>query len=139
MIVIVNGAVLCFVFRTTADLYSGLVVNYSKQALYVKSWGKMKRPLPSNCSTIIPHHVYNVKEVKAPNMEPFSDTSDHSKWCVTRGADWTCIADMNREVSQMDRGGGAICTNDAAVRNAFETLIKRHDPCPNSNAQHREL
>ncbi|KAI3368256.1 hypothetical protein L3Q82_007973 [Scortum barcoo] len=79
------------------DLYSGLIVNHMTHNLYVKSWGKMRRPLPSNCSTSIPHHVYNVKEVKLLNMQPFNNTVDHSKWCVTSDGGWTCIADMNRE------------------------------------------
>ncbi|XP_042271929.1 deoxyribonuclease-2-alpha-like [Thunnus maccoyii] len=123
------------------DLYSGLIVNYLEQDLYVKSWGKMRRPLPSNCS--IPHCVYNVTEVKVPGRKPFSDTVDHSKWCVTSGGGWACIADMNREESQMDRGGGAICTNDVAVGKAFDAMISKYKQCkrerPNSDAQHREL
>ncbi|XP_044055957.1 deoxyribonuclease-2-alpha-like isoform X2 [Siniperca chuatsi] len=121
------------------DLYSGLIENSLEQNLYVKSWGRMRRPLPSNCS--IPHHVYNVKEVKPLNMQPFSDTVDHSKWCVTPDGGLACIADMNREVSQMNRGGGAICINDVAVGSAFYTLITQSEPCksPHSDAQHREL
>lgn len=68
---------------------------------------------------------------------------DHSKWCVTSGGGWTCIADMNREESQMQRGGGAICTNDVAVGNAFSTMISEYEQCKHehqySDAQHREL
>ncbi|XP_039983665.1 deoxyribonuclease-2-alpha-like isoform X2 [Xiphias gladius] len=123
------------------DLYSGLIAKTLKQDLYVKSWGKMCRPLPSNCS--IPHRVYNVKEVTILKGKPFNDTVDHAKWCVAPDGGWTCIADMNREVSQMGRGGGAICTNDGAVGKAFYTLITKHEPCKrehtHSNAQHREL
>ncbi|TMS20574.1 Deoxyribonuclease-2-alpha [Larimichthys crocea] len=124
------------------DLYSGLIVKYSKDDLYVKSWGKMRDPLPSNCSTSIPHHVYNVNELKL-NGKSFSDTVDHSKWCVTPGGGLTCIADTNREVSQMKRGGGAICINNVKVRKAFFALISSHRPCkrerPPSDAQQREL
>ncbi|XP_004561559.2 deoxyribonuclease-2-alpha [Maylandia zebra] len=113
------------------DLYSGLVTKNIRGNLYVKSWGKMhhNRGLPSNCSSSIPNHVYNVKEVKLPNREAFSDTVDHSKWCVTADGDWICIADMNREESQMKRGGGAICTNDRVVGMAFYGLIRSFEPC----------
>ncbi|KAG7217476.1 hypothetical protein INR49_021401, partial [Caranx melampygus] len=104
------------------DLYSSLIVNSLKQDLYVKSWGKMRRPLPSNCT--IPHHVYNVNDVQSPDTKHISDTIDHSKWCVTLKGKWTCIADMNRAVSQMGRGGGAICTKDAAVWMAFYDLVQ---------------
>ncbi|KAM6938696.1 deoxyribonuclease-2-alpha-like [Lycodopsis pacificus] len=127
------------------DLYSGLIVNSRniQHNLYVKSWGSMKGPLSSNCSSSIPHHVYNVKEIKIPKKEPFRDTVDHSKWCVTTDGGWTCIADMNREESQMKRGGGAICTENLAVANAFRSIIHSHEPCkhprPHSDAQDREL
>ncbi|XP_051231937.1 deoxyribonuclease-2-alpha isoform X1 [Dicentrarchus labrax] len=124
------------------DLYSGLIVNHLGNNLYVKSWGKMRDPLPSNCSTSIPYSVFNVETVKL-NGKNYSDTVDHSKWCVTRDGDWTCIADMNREESQMKRGGGAICINDVKVRKAFDTAIAQYTPCkrprPPSGAQHIEL
>nr|XP_019936205.1 PREDICTED: deoxyribonuclease-2-alpha-like [Paralichthys olivaceus] len=123
------------------DLYSGLIVNSVRQNLYVKSWGKMRSPLSSNCS--ISYHVYNVKEVQPPKMQPFADTVDHSKWSVTPDGGWTCIADMNREKSQMGRGGGAICTNDVVPGDAFYSLIRQYEPCDreraHADAQYREL
>ncbi len=102
----------------------------------------MRDPLPSNCSRSIPAIVYNVRDVKL-NGKSCSDTKDHSKWCVTVDSGWTCIADMNREVSQTNRGGGAICTSDVQVWKAFNKLITHYEPCPKkrprSEAQHREL
>ncbi|XP_062252046.1 deoxyribonuclease-2-alpha-like [Platichthys flesus] len=112
------------------DIYSGFIVNHLKQDLYVKSWGKMRRPLPSNCS--IPHNVnnvYNVKKVQLPGTRSFSHTVDHSKWSVTADRGWTCIADMNREMSQMGRGGGAICIKDPVIGDAFYSLIKEYERC----------
>ncbi|XP_062252044.1 deoxyribonuclease-2-alpha-like [Platichthys flesus] len=109
------------------DIYSGLIVSHLKQDLYVKSWGKMSRPLPSTCRG--PHHVYNVKKVQLPGTQPFTDTVDHSKWSVTADRGWTCIADMNREMSQMGRGGGAICINDTVIGDAFYSLIKEYERC----------
>lgn len=127
-------------FHFIVDLYSGLIVNNLQQDLYVKSWGRMQRPLPSNCSTAINHPVYNVKEVQLLRRESISDTVDHSKWCVTTGGGWTCLADMNREVSQMSRGGGAICTNDAKVGRAFYAMIREHEACKHeAEFERREL
>ncbi|XP_034737849.1 plancitoxin-1-like isoform X2 [Etheostoma cragini] len=129
--------------RFQDDLYSGLILNHLNQDLYIKSWGRMHNPLPSYCNTAITHHVYNVKEVKLLNGEPFSDTVDHSKWGVTSGGGWTCIADMNREESQKKRAGGAICTDNVAVWKAFYALITKYEPCKHdltrSEAQDREL
>ncbi|XP_060934860.1 LOW QUALITY PROTEIN: deoxyribonuclease-2-alpha-like [Limanda limanda] len=118
--------------RFRNDIYSGLIVNVVKQDLYVKSWGKMRRPLNSTCSG--PHHVYNVKKVKLPRTQTFNDTVDHTKWSVTADRGWTCIADMNREESQNSRGGGAICINDAVVGKAFYSLIRETEKCGTEHA-----
>ncbi|KAF3835173.1 hypothetical protein F7725_027731 [Dissostichus mawsoni] len=113
------------------DLYSGLIVKYMPESLYVKGWGNKGGSvlLMSNCSTRIPHHVYNVKKVKLRN-KVYSDTEDHSKWCVAPNSGWTCIADLNRHLSQMNRGGGAICIKDVAVAKAFYATIDDYEPCP---------
>ncbi|XP_034562078.1 deoxyribonuclease-2-beta-like [Notolabrus celidotus] len=126
--------------RFKDDLYSGLLVFHLNQNLYVKSWGKMKAPLSSNCSLSIPYHVYNVKSINLTGQS-FTNTADHSKWCVTAGEGWTCIADMNREESQMKRGGGAICTDNIAVWEAFYNLKSDCEKCkhPPSYAETREL
>lgn len=123
------------------DLYSGLIVNKVSENLFVKSWGKLSKPLSSNCSSRLNHHVYNVKEVELQKRKAVSDTVDHSKWSVTSDGGWTCISDMNREVSQMSRGGGAICTEDPQVGQAFRSLILDYEQCKTSHskAHKREL
>lgn len=112
------------------DLYSGLIVKSIPESLYVKGWGNKGRSdlLPSNCSTRIPHHVYNVKMVKL-RKKVYSDTKDHSKWCVAPNSGRTCIADLNRHESQKNRGGGAICFKNVAVAKAFKTTIKAYELC----------
>uniref|UniRef100_A0A3Q1GEP0 Deoxyribonuclease-2-alpha n=1 Tax=Acanthochromis polyacanthus TaxID=80966 RepID=A0A3Q1GEP0_9TELE len=93
--------------------------------------------LPSVCTTPH-HHVYNVKRVKLSHRVSFSDTVDHSKWCVTEGGTFTCIADLNRMESQKKRGGGALCTTNHVVGRAFIALIE--EPCvePEGDAEHTE-
>ncbi|MBN3286606.1 DNS2A protein, partial [Polyodon spathula] len=113
------------------DLYSGLLVEPLGDDLLAKGWGRLHKPLPSNCS--VKHNVYNVKSVKLPPIPPFNITSDHSKWCATMGKKtgvWTCIADMNREIGQMRRGGGAVCTSNTAVWKAFIKMVDRYEKCP---------
>lgn len=122
-----NNFVFCLTLHPILDLYSGLIAEKLDNNIFTKSWGKMHRPLPSNCS--IPHHVYNVRVVHLPSSHAFSDTLDHSKWCVAPKGGWTCIADMNREMSQMDRGGGAICIENSRIAKAFTNMIKWYDPC----------
>ncbi|MCJ9429365.1 deoxyribonuclease II family protein [Kordiimonas marina] len=36
-------------------------------------------------------------------------TRDHAKWAVSNDPSWVCVADLNRQVSQERRGGGALC------------------------------
>uniref|UniRef100_A0A3B3CFY6 Deoxyribonuclease-2-alpha n=1 Tax=Oryzias melastigma TaxID=30732 RepID=A0A3B3CFY6_ORYME len=125
--------------RFKDDLYSGLITNELPSNLFVKSWGKMRDPLASNCSSSIPHHVYNVKSVKLQN-DKFDNMVDHSKWCVTSDESWTCVADMNRETSQMSRGGGALCMSSNNVGRAFRSMISEYEPCKTkSDAKKREL
>lgn len=118
----------------TADLYAAVLNEHMGGDFYVKSWGRLQKPLPSNCS--VPNSVFNVRTVKLQpysGLKPyFSITYDHSKWCVTKentSTPWTCIADMNRAVSQKSRGGGAVCTDNPVVWKAFVKLVNSHQPC----------
>lgn len=120
------------------DLYLGLIADYVSEDLFVKGWGKLRDPLTSSCRSELTPHIYNVKEVKLQRRKAFSDTLDHSKWCVTSDGSLTCVADMNRERSQMERGGGAICTDDTAVGNAFRALISQYEPCKKSHSDIRK-
>ncbi|KAG5275600.1 hypothetical protein AALO_G00122210 [Alosa alosa] len=118
--------------RLHDDLFSAVLDKHMGGDFYAKSWGRLRHPLPSNCS--VPNIVYNVEQVQLPTTEPFSITVDHSKWSVTvdeSSRPWTCIADMNREVSQESRGGGAVCTDNPAVWSAFSSIVFSYEPCPN--------
>lgn len=113
-----------------ADLYAAVLNEHMGGDFYVKSWGKLQKPLPSNCS--VPNSVFNVRTVKLPYLSYFSITYDHSKWCVTKestSTPWTCIADMNREVSQESRGGGAVCTDNPVVWKTFVKLVNSYQSC----------
>lgn len=125
--------------RFEKDIYSSLISEAVKKNLYVRTWGNPgpSQLLPPDCST--PNrYVYNVKEVELLKGAPFSDTNDHSKWCVTEDGATFCIADLNRMESQKKRGGGAICTNDPGVGKAFYDLIKDAKKC-RPDAEHTEL
>ncbi len=57
----------------------------------------------------------DVKDVLYVNLKPLGIdcewhyTKDHAKWATSRESCWICVADINRQVSQEKRGGGAIC------------------------------
>ncbi|XP_076742531.1 deoxyribonuclease-2-alpha isoform X2 [Maylandia zebra] len=50
--------------------------------------------------------------------------SDHSKWCVSETQDWMCVGDSNREPSQFERPGGALCIKSQPVAEKFREIKK---------------
>uniref|UniRef100_A0A3P9AXY5 deoxyribonuclease II n=1 Tax=Maylandia zebra TaxID=106582 RepID=A0A3P9AXY5_9CICH len=49
---------------------------------------------------------------------------DHSKWCVSETENWMCVGDSNREPSQFERPGGALCINSKPVAEKFREIKK---------------
>jgi deoxyribonuclease II len=47
------------------------------------------------------------------------ETSDHAKWGIGEEADWVCVGDINRMVSQEKRGGGTIAFQEQALWSAL--------------------
>uniref|UniRef100_A0A0E9XW82 Deoxyribonuclease-2-alpha n=1 Tax=Anguilla anguilla TaxID=7936 RepID=A0A0E9XW82_ANGAN len=62
----------------------------------------------------------------------WNDCQDHSKWCVTEDHSnpWTCIADLNKALSQDERPGGALCIKNSDVREKFKGFIGHKEDCP---------
>lgn len=77
--------------------------------------------------------VCNVKNIQMSNLPGWAWTPacDHSKWCVTenQNRDWVCIADVNRESSQLKRRGGALCLENRNVKNTFLSFMRTQDNC----------
>ncbi|XP_061184943.1 deoxyribonuclease-2-alpha-like [Saccostrea echinata] len=109
------------------DLYDSLVAEKLEDNLFVETW----RPnLPSNCLTH--YKVYNVKRVEFVHDKHvywFKSTRDHAKWAIAENKPWTCIGDINRNHSQLKRGGGTMCLYHEGVSNQFRKLVKDFDKC----------
>ncbi len=78
--------------------------------LNVESWRRGK--LPDTEDSDKKHDVDDVQTVNLSALGldyKWHYTRDHSKWAVSQESDWVCIADINRQISQEKRGGGAIC------------------------------
>ncbi|XP_075758511.1 deoxyribonuclease-2-alpha [Pelodiscus sinensis] len=112
------------------DLYSGWLAQVLSSDLYVQFWPNSRGVLPSNCSGL--YRVYNVQDLgfPAPQLN-FSATVDHSKWCVSTESapGWACVGDMNRNVAEEQRGGGALCQQDPAVWKSYYTLVQSYSKC----------
>lgn len=72
------------------------------------------------------HKTFDVKyidlsplNINAPWAWP--ETHDHAKWGISTDTDWICVGDINRMVSQENRGGGTIAFQ---CRPLWEALSK---------------
>lgn len=62
----------------------------------------------------------------------FAIAANHAKWAVTESGaptQQTCWGDTNRMSSQRQRGGGAVCFEDAALYNTMTAAATKIDPC----------
>ncbi|MCP4154121.1 MAG: deoxyribonuclease [bacterium] len=114
------------------DFWIDLVGPALQVDLDVETWRRLALP-----STEDSNNIDDVKDVLYIDLEPLGVeyqwhyTKDHSKWAVsdkpsteTQKGDWVCVADINRQVSQEKRGGGAICFKDKTLRDILKSIYK---------------
>ncbi|CAI5636635.1 unnamed protein product [Oreochromis niloticus] len=100
--------------REEGDLYF-YIADTLERNLYIQTW----RSNPEDTDiTDKKKNLYNIVKVQAGDSE-WEHGSDHSKWCVSDSKDWMCVGDSNREPSQFERPGGALCINSKDVADAF--------------------
>ncbi|KAM8974854.1 deoxyribonuclease-2-alpha [Pelodytes ibericus] len=111
------------------DLYSGWISRVLKSDLYVEFWLNSRRTLHSNCSQT--YHIYNMKDIRFSQSIQYSSHIDHSKWCVSvhPNPGWACVGDMNRNIEEEQRGGGAVCVQDTNVWKSFSSLVSNFSKC----------
>ncbi|KAK5907196.1 hypothetical protein CesoFtcFv8_005073 [Champsocephalus esox] len=111
------------------DIYTGWVAQALGADLLVESWQRSVHELPSNCS--LPKHVMNIKRIRLPGPVLFHSHYDHSKWCVSQAYEdqVTCLGDLNREKTQLWRGGGLVCTFTPLIYKAFRQGVDWYLGC----------
>ncbi|XP_020780364.2 deoxyribonuclease-2-beta [Boleophthalmus pectinirostris] len=111
------------------DIYAGWVAQLLAVDLLVETWQTTEYALPSNCT--LPQHTLNIWRILIPGSRRFLSRHDHSKWCVSREyeAQLTCLGDLNREKTQLWRGGGLTCTNNPLIYKAFRQLVDQYTEC----------
>lgn len=75
------------------------------------------------------HHVVDILWINLDSIGvPFEwkYTKDHAKWGVSEEAHWVCVADINRQVSQEKRGGGAITFQHEELWKALSRIESLH-------------
>lgn len=70
--------------------------------------------------------VYKTYDIKYVDMRPLGapwnwpEHNDHAKWGITKNKNWVCVGDINRMISQEQRGGGTIALQDEALWTALK-------------------
>ncbi|XP_076007521.1 deoxyribonuclease-2-beta-like [Genypterus blacodes] len=111
------------------DIYTGWVAQVLDADLLVESWQTPNYEMPSNCS--LPRHTMNIKRVHLPGSVAFQSHYDHSKWCVSLAYkdQVTCLGDLNRERTQVWRGGGLVCSFNPLIYTAFRQVVDWYIGC----------
>ncbi|KAJ1347910.1 Deoxyribonuclease II [Parelaphostrongylus tenuis] len=111
------------------DLWYGLIAPSLRTPLCVETWRNgAAQDVGTQCGG--GENVYDVTEVRLPQAT-FSSTKDHSKWGVSmnESAPFVCIGDVNRQISQFNRGGGAACVQNKALWAAFYRSVATFAKC----------
>jgi deoxyribonuclease-2 len=113
------------------DFWGDIVAPGLQANLRVETWqngngGK----LTDFCPPDYEFKVENVTEVSMSDGVSWTETQDHSKWGVSDSEGRTvCIGDINRQPSQADRGGGALCYNNKELFETFDSSVKSACDC----------
>ena len=114
------------------DFWIDLVGPTLKSSMMLETWIRGKIPPIKDSDG--KHHVHDVKFIDFQTLGfPYvwPETKDHAKWGLAERADWICVGDINRMVSQEKRGGGTIAFKDKKLWNALKKteLLKVPPKC----------
>lgn len=117
------------------DLWYDLVAAELGTNMAVESWlNGGADDLNSVCTSkkrVAAPKVFDVTAVALPGVT-FNSSRDHSKWAVsdTEGGTATvCFGDLNRQKSQLRRGGGALCFQHRGLWRTLHDSVKSVQPC----------
>ncbi|KAL6728580.1 hypothetical protein Aduo_010342 [Ancylostoma duodenale] len=116
--------------RFGADLWYKFIAPNLKTSMAVETWRSGSgKDVGTTCGG--KQNVYDVSIVSVLNAT-FPSSKDHSKWGVSmkQMVPAVCIGDLNRQVSQYKRGGGAVCIEDPKLWKTFFKSIGEYENCP---------
>jgi hypothetical protein len=131
------------------DLWDDLIAPWYQAPMYVETWiSGSGGPMSSMCYNQTnpakekineKFDIYEVAAVRMPDGKNWTNTQDHSKWGVAVSSEAgnnqvfhstaVCVGDMNRMCSQEKRGGGALCTQNAGLQQAFLSIVADVETC----------
>jgi deoxyribonuclease II len=102
------------------DFWNGFVGPKLGSDMDDETW--IRGPIPPVADTDGIHKTFDIKFI---NLGPLGahwawpETHDHAKWGITTDSDWVCVGDMNRMISQRQRGGGTIAFQNRTLWQAL--------------------
>ncbi|VDM78823.1 unnamed protein product [Strongylus vulgaris] len=108
---------------------------YCLELLSVVRFSVLKDSLLLHSATKL-FQVYDINTVTILGTA-YNSSKDHSKWGVSlnKKVPTVCIGDVNRQVSQFKRGGGAVCIEDSKLWKIFHGSIGAYDNCRGVSTQ----
>lgn len=114
--------------QANMDLYEDLVAPSLDADLWVETWQNGGGNCGSYCKSKYKYDVTDVQTISLDGDE-WKINQDHSKWAVSTTKSWTCVGDINRQISQEVRGGGTLCRSDSSTHTAFVDAIATKNEC----------
>ena len=102
------------------DFWNDLVGPALKADMDDETWIRGKIPPVLDSDGI--HKTFDIKYIDLrPLGAPWAwpETHDHAKWGITKTDNWVCVGDINRMISQENRGGGTIALQDHVLWTAL--------------------
>ncbi|CAI2347913.1 unnamed protein product [Caenorhabditis sp. 36 PRJEB53466] len=115
------------------DVWNDVISRQNRITLAVESWlNGSGDDLHTTCTSSSQTH--DVTEMRVSGLN-FASSKDHSKWAVssTDSNPIVCFGDMNRQKSQLKRGGGALCIQNRALWQTYHSSVVQVEPCKSSN------
>jgi len=103
------------------DFWNDLVGPTLKEDMDVETW--IRGPIPPQLDSDGVHKTFDIKFV---DLRPLGgkwawpESKDHAKWGITQANNWVCVGDINRMISQEQRGGGTIAFQDPKLWQALK-------------------
>jgi deoxyribonuclease-2 len=102
------------------DFWNGFVGPELNADMDVETW--IRGAIPPVADTDGIHKTFDIKFI---NLGPLGahwawpETHDHAKWGITTDSNWVCVGDINRMISQRNRGGGTIAFQNGTLWQAL--------------------
>ncbi|KAK6741594.1 hypothetical protein RB195_009453 [Necator americanus] len=111
------------------DLWHDFIAPNLKTSMAVETWRSGgANDVGSQCGMKL--DVYDISNVTVLGKS-FANSQDHSKWGASMNSEVpaVCIGDVNRQVSQFKRGGGAVCIEDEKLWMTFYHSVAGYEDC----------